>query len=149
MPGLISLASFLLYETCGGYTVLETLGADQLAGADTGAETDPVDLPPADLTCPENAIAARVTAASDSAGSGGGGSEPSVVTTTPTSRGVGALVSARRDSYEKSGLLCYPTCRDGFYSSVTMCIPRCHSGWDDQGLVCAAHSYAPGSMARL
>jgi hypothetical protein len=149
MPGLTSLASFLLNETCGGYTVLETLGADQLAGADTDAKTDPVDLPPADLTCPENAIAARVSAATDSAESGGGGrSEPSVVTTTPKGRGVGVPVSACRNGYEKSGLLCYPTCRDGYYSSVTMCVPRCPSGWDNQGLVCAAHSYAPGSMAR-
>ncbi len=120
MPELSSLAILLLNQTCGGgYTVVEILDAEQLDGADTGATTDPSDLPPGVLPCPENSIAARFRPASDDSGSG-----PSVVTTT-TGRGVGVPVHTCPDGYDKDGALCYPSCRDGHSGAGPLCLTDC------------------------
>ena len=127
--------------TCGGFVVTEI-------GASDSTSTSPY-VP--DITCPEGQVAVAADPESGRRRLRSLASTPwpqASVTTATTGRGVGVPVSTCKDGYEKSGALCYPTCRDGYYGSVTMCVPRCPSGWDDQGLVCAAHSYAPGSMAR-
>jgi hypothetical protein len=141
MPGLASPASFLLNQTCGGYTVVEILDADQLDGADTGAKTDPADLPPADLVCPENSMAARFRATSDSGGSSSSG--PSVVTTT-TGRGAGVPVHSCPSGSDKDGALCYPSCRDGYSGGGPLCLTNCPSGYRDDGLYC----FKPDSYGR-
>ena len=140
--GLSSPASFLLNETCGGYTVVEILGADQLDGADTAATTDPADLPPADLVCPENSIAARFRATRGT-NSDGGSSGPSVVTTT-TGRGAGVPVHTCSSGKDKSGALCYPSCRDGYSGNGPLCLTDCPSGYRNDELYC----FKPDSYGR-
>ncbi len=127
--------------TCGGF-VVTAIGASDSTSTSSYAP---------DITCPVGQVAVAADPESGRRRLRSLASTPwpqASVTTATTGRGAGVPVSVCNDGYEKSGLLCYPTCRDGYYSSVTMCIPRCPSGWDDQGLVCAAHAYAPGSMAR-
>jgi hypothetical protein len=115
---------FLLYETCGGYTVVDILDTEELDGADTSAKTDPAQLPPADLTCPEDSIAARFSATSGGGSGGGSSSGPSVVTTT-TGRGAGVAVHTCPDGYDKSGALCYPSCRDSYSGNGPLCLTSC------------------------
>jgi hypothetical protein len=137
---MASPATFTLNKACGGLLVAEVH-----SDADASAQSDPDDVPPAELECPGDSMAIN-TGGSDGS-SGGGTIGPAVITVGTSERGVGVPVSTCSSDQDKDGALCYPKCRSGYYGVGPVCYASCPSGWDDQGLVCAAHSYAPGSCA--
>jgi hypothetical protein len=137
---MASPATLTLNEACGGLLVAEVH-----SDADASAQSDPNDVPPAELECPGDSLAIN-TGGSDGS-SGGGTIGPAVITVATSERGVGVPVSTCSSDQDKDGALCYPTCRSGYYGVGPVCYASCPSGWDDQGLVCAAHTYAPGSCA--
>jgi hypothetical protein len=69
--------------------------------------------------------------------------EPDVCARANYGRGVGVPVSACRPDQEKSGALCYPTCREGYYGFMDRCWERCHEDYTDDGATCRrdAHTY--------